>query len=366
MDIPWAQPCLWGDEETYVSEALRSTWLSGGPYVEKLEQDLARYHGVRFCLTTSSGTSALQLALLAVGVGRGDQVVVPGFSFMAAANMAIAAGAQPAYADIDPDTWCMDPASVDRKISRKTKAIVAIHPYGNVCDMRALRHLAAQRKLFLIEDAAEAMFSRYRGRLAGTLSDIGCFSFQATKTITTGEGGCVLTSERTLFERMRLIRNHGLAQRGRYWHSAVGHNFRLTNLQAALGCAQFTHRTKIIAAKRTVHALYRKYLKHEPGIRLQRFAPNVRPVVWCVAIEIDPSVFGASRDQVMTRLGRFGIETRPGFCPPSLMPLYHAPSLPVAERISAQIISLPSFPALTERQITYVCNRVTQLKQARP
>lgn len=366
MNIPWAKPCFWGEEKRFVADAIRSTWISGGPYVEKLERDLAKYHGVRFCITTSNGTSALQLALLAIGVGPGDEVIVPGFAFMASANMVIGAGAKPIYSDIDPDTWCLDPACVERKISSRTRAIVAVHNYGNVCDMRALRRLADQRRLFLIEDAAEALFSKYRGRFSGSFGDISCFSFQATKTLTTGEGGCVLTSDRKLFARMQLIRNHGLSQRGRYWHDVLGYNFRLTNIQAALGCAQFKHRAKIISSRHKVHALYRKYLRGEDGIRFQYFEPEVRPVVWCVAIEVDPKVFGASRDQVMKRLAACGIETRPGFYPPSAMPLYGAPALPVADRISARIISLPSFPSLTERQIRCVCGHLKKLQKMRP
>ena len=363
MNIPWAKPRFWGEEKKFVAEALRSTWISGGPYVEKLEKDLARFHGVPFCITTSNGTTALQLALLAIGVERGDEVIVPGFAFMASANMVIGAGAKPVYADMDPSTWCMDPACVERKISSRTRAIVAVHNYGNVCDMKALRRLAGRHKIFLIEDAAEALFSKYRGKFAGTFGDISCFSFQATKTMTTGEGGCVLTRDRKLYERMRLIRDHGLSKRGRYWHDALGYNFRLTNIQAALGCAQFKNRAKIISARHKVHALYRKHLKGEKGIRFQVFGPEVRPVVWCVAVEIDPRVLGASRDEVMKRLGAFGIETRPGFYPPSVMPLYRAPALPVADRISARIISLPSFPSLNERQIKYVCDQLKKLKK---
>lgn len=363
MKIPWAKPCYWGQEKKFVRDAVRSTWISGGPYVDKLEKDLAKYHGTRFCITTSSGTSALQLALLAIGVGPGDEVVVPGFAFMASANMVIGVGAKPVYADIDSATWCMDPACVEKKISKKTKAIVPVHNYGNVCDMKALRRLASRRKIFLIEDAAEAMFSKYRGQLAGTLGDISCFSFHATKTITTGEGGCVLTSNQKLSERMRLIRNHGLSQRGRYWHDVLGYNFRLTNIQAALGCAQFQSRKKIISAKHRVHVLYQKFLKGEKGIRFQWFEPEVRPVVWCVAIKIDPKVFGGCRDQIVRQLAAFGIETRPGFHSPSTMPLYRAPSLPVAEDISTRTISLPSFPSLAEREIKYVCDSLKKLRK---
>ncbi|HOW88295.1 MAG TPA: DegT/DnrJ/EryC1/StrS family aminotransferase [Candidatus Omnitrophota bacterium] len=363
INIPWAQPCFWGDEQRFVTDALRSSWISGGPFVQRFEKELAKHHGVPFCITTSNGTTALQLALMAAGVGPGDEVIVPGFSFLAPANMVLGIGAKPVYADIDPATWCMDPACVKAKISRKTKAIVAVHNYGNVCDMNALRGLAKRRGLFLIEDVAEALFSKYNGQLAGTFGDIGCFSFQATKTITMGEGGCVLTSNKKLHRLMRLIRDHGMPQRGRYWHEVLGYNFRLTNLQAALGCAQFKYRLRIIAAKRKVYSLYRKYLKGQKGIRFQLVRREVRPVIWTVAVEIDPSVFNMKRDEAIRCLAAAGIETRPGFIPASLMPLYHAPSLPTAERISARVLCLPSFPGLKESEIKRICGQLKKLSR---
>jgi perosamine synthetase len=363
VKIPWAQPYFWGEEQKFVVDALRSSWISGGPYVERLEKDFARYHGARFCITTSSGTSALHLALLAIGAGPGDEVIVPGFTFIAPVNMVIATGAKPVYADIDPATWCVDTACVERKISTKTKAIVAVHPYGNVCAMITLQRLARRHNLYLIEDVAEAPFSRYCGKLAGTFGDIGCFSFQATKAITTGEGGCVLTSNRKLYGMMRVIRDHGMSRKRQYWHDCLGYNFRLTNIQAALGCAQFKNLSKIISAKRKIYVLYRRYLKNEEGIRFQCFNPEVQPVVWCVTVEIDPAVFGANRDSLIRRLLSSGIETRPGFYPASTMPFYRAPSLPVAEHISARVISLPSFLAVTESQIRYVCARLKKLKK---
>lgn len=363
MNIPWARPYFWGREQEFVADALNSSWISSGPYVGRFEKEFADYHGARFCITTSSGTSALHLALLAIGVGPGDEVVVPGFTFIAPVNMIIAVGAKPAYADIDPDTWCVDTACVERNISAKTKAIMAVHPYGNVCDMAALRRLADRRELYLVEDSAEALFSRYRGKLAGTFGDIGCFSFQATKAITTGEGGCVITSNKELSSRMRLIRDHGMSGPRKYWHDILGYNFRLTNIQAALGCAQFKNASKIISAKRKIYSLYLRHLKNEEGIRLQFIKPKVEPVFWCVAVEIDPAVFGVSRDSLMRRLLLSGIETRPGFYPASLMPFYRAPALPVSEHISARAISLPSFLALTEPQIRYVCSRLKKLRK---
>jgi perosamine synthetase len=215
----------------------------------------------------------------------------------------------------------------------------------------------------LIEDVAEAPFSRFCGRLAGTFGDISCFSFQATKTIATGEGGCVLTSSRKLHSLMRIIRDHGMSRQRQYWHDILGYNFRLTNIQAALGCAQFKNLSKIISAKQRVYALYRRYLKDEKGISFQFFKPEVQPVVWCVAVEIDPAAFGMNRDLLIRRLLSLGIETRPGFYPASTMPLYQSVPLPVAEHVSARVISLPSFLALTELQIKYVCTRLKELKK---
>lgn len=365
MNIPWAKPCFWGEERKFVADALRSSWISDGPYIDRFEKDFASLCGVKFCLTTSSGTSALYLALLAAGIGPGDEVIVPGLSFMAPAHMAMAIGARPVYADIDPRTWCMDPVCARGLISKKTKAIVAVHLYGNVCDMTALRGLARRHGLYLIEDVAEAAFSKYRGKYAGTFGEIGCYSFQATKTIAMGEGGCILVSRRNLYDRLSLIRNHGMSNRRKYWHDVVGHNFRLTNMQAALGCAQLKSLGKILAAKKRVYELYYRHLQKEKGITMQFFAREVSPVVWCVAVHLDPFVFGSGRDEVMRSLAELGVETRPGFYPPSAMPLYQAAPLPISERVGLGVITLPSFPSLTERQIKDICGKLKKIRDDR-
>ena len=363
MKIPWAMPHFWGKEERFVVDALRSTWISDGPYVGTFEKEFAERLGVKFCITTSSGTAALQLALLAAGVGPGDEVIVPGFAFIAPANMILAVGARPVYADIDADTWCMDIGSVKRCVSPKTRAIVAVHSYGNVCDMGPLLRFARARGIFLIEDVAEAAFSKYQGRLTGTFGDVGCFSFQATKTIVMGEGGCVVTENKRLSEQMRMIRDHGRSHRRKYWHDVVGNNFRLTNLQAALGYAQLKALGRIIVAKQRVVDRYQRFLSGEEGIKLQIFKHEVSPVVWCVAVELDPRVFLMGRDAVMKRLAEAGIETRPGFYPPSVMPIYQARPLPVAEHVAANVIVLPSFVTLTEMKIRYICNRLKRLRK---
>lgn len=365
MNIPWAKPSFWGKERKFVADALRSSWISDGPYVEKFEKDFASLHGVKFCLTTSSGTSAIYLALLAAGIGSGDEVIVPGLSFMAPAHMVLAIGARPVYADIDPRTWSMDPACVRQLVSKKTKAIVAVHLYGNVCDMAALRGLARRHGLRLIEDVAEAAFSKYRGKYAGTFGEIGCYSFQATKTIAMGEGGCVLVSSRRLYDRLRLIRNHGMSNSRKYWHDVVGHNFRLTNMQAALGYAQLKNIKKILAAKQRVYELYSRNLQKERGLTMQFFKREVSPIVWCVAVYVDPSVFGTDRDGVMQSLAEAGVETRPGFYPASVMPFYQAAPLPISERVGLGVITLPSFPSLTEGQIKDICGKLKKIRDGR-
>lgn len=359
--IPWGKPCLGDKEREHLLRALDSTWISGGEFVDRFEADFARIIGTGHAVTASSGTSALHLALLAAGVGPGDQVIVPGFTFVAPANMTILTGATPVYADIDPGTWCIDADEVKKCITKKTKAIIPVHLYGNVCDMAALEELAEANGLFLIEDVAEAVFSRYRGKYAGSFGDLGCFSFQATKTITMGEGGAVVTGDAKLSQRIRILRSHGMREDRRYWHDSVGYNYRLTNLQAALGCAQLADMRRIVREKARVYRRYSKNLSGLPGIELQQIREEVEPVMWAVAIKIDPSHFKGDRDYLIRELLRRRIETRPGFYPFSVMPLYHAKPLPVAESVSRNVISLPSYLALEDEKIDYICRQLRSL-----
>src|SRR5688572_20131403 len=193
IDIPWAKPNFWGGEEANLLEALRSSWVSGGPFLDRLERELAEVLGTQHAIAVANGTAALHLAYLALGVAPGDEIVIPGFGFLGAANVALLMGARPVFADIDPATWCVTAATIEPCLNERTKAIVPVHTYGFVCDMAPIIELAAAHGVAVVEDAAEAMFSSYRGRAAGTIGEIGTFSFQATKTITTGEGGLVAT-----------------------------------------------------------------------------------------------------------------------------------------------------------------------------
>ena len=366
IKYPWAKPMFFGQEEEYVRKALKSTWISGGPYVERFEKEFGKAIKAPHVITTSNGTTALYLAVLGLGIGPGDEVILPGFTFAAIANMVIAVGATPVFCDIDPHTWCIDPVSAEKAVTKKTKAICAVHLYGNVCDMDALAVVCRRHQLFLIEDAAEAALSRYQGRYAGTLSDVGCFSFQATKTIAMGEGGCVVVRNKELYTRMKIIRNHGMDRKRYYWHTAIGHNFRLPNLQAAIGCAQLEKIDDIIARRIKLHRAYKKRLDGIPGVIAQKFNDNVDAVLWVVALKIDPKVWGSSRDQLMAQLLKAGIETRPGFYPLQAMPLYKKfvrRQLPVASDVGANVLSLPSFPQLTEKQIVWICDQLRRLRK---
>jgi len=360
--IPWARPKFSGGEHDYVTEAISSTWISGGPFVDRFEHDVAEYTGSHFGVSSSNGTTALHMALLALSVGPGDEVVVPGFAFLAAANVCLHLKAKPVFADVDPLNWCLNASDVEKCISQNTKAIIPVHTYGNVCQMDDIVALAQSKSIAVVEDAAEAFGSCYRHRQAGSMGLLGTFSFHATKTITTGEGGMVITNDSELRDRMLLFRNHGM-RRTRYWHEVPGHNFRLTNLQAAMGCAQLERIDQIIADRRRVEASYRKHLLNMPGVSTQHFGPDVQSVVWAMAVRLDPQAYPQGRDDVMRRLDEAGIETRNGFYAASMLThLYQCEKLPVCEDLSRNILSLPTYCDLSDQEIEFICSRLGELR----
>ena len=361
--IPWARPNFWGNEKEYAIDALESLWISGGAYVEKLERALTDILNKPYVLTTSNGTTALHLAYLALGIQPGDEIILPGFAFMGAANIALHLGAKPVFADVVPETWCLAVDDIERKITPRTRAIVPIHTYGNVCAMDEIQDLAQRKHLAVIEDCAEALFSKYASRYCGTFGQVNTFSFQATKTITTGEGGMVVTGSEELYNTMKLYRSHGLLQRGRYWHEVPGHNFRLTNIQAALGYAQVEQKDTVIRERKRVQSQYNTCLRQIAGIELQQFSEKVDPVLWAIAMKLDPNAFPQGRDRVMTQLREQNIETRPGFLASSMLTIYTPHRLPQSEKLSQHVISLPTFPTLTNEQIQGICSCLETLRR---
>ncbi len=362
--IPWARPHLFGDEADRMREALLSTWISDGSFVDQFEETIRDFAGVNFACAVSNGTTALHLAYLALGVERGDEVVVPGFAYLGAANVALLCGARPVFAEVDPDTWCLTAEAVERVLSPRTKAVVAIDTYGNMCDMDSLKALLSSRNIPLIEDAAEALGSVYGKRPAGTSGTIGTYSFHATKTITTGEGGMVVTDDERLQEQMQLYRSHGMARNVRYyWHKVAGHNFRLTNFQAAMGCAQFAHFAEVKRSRAALHRQYRERLEPVHGLTLQTFEKNVTPLLWALALRLDPAAFPQGRDEVIREMRDRGIECRPGFYAASQQPLYRAAPLPICENLARQIISLPCYVGLQADEVDYICRSLLERRQ---
>lgn len=358
MKIPYSIPCFGGNEEKYVSDAVKSTWISGGLYVGQLEKWLSSILTTRHTLVVSNGTTALHLAYLGLGIKPGDEIIVPGFAFMTAANIALNMNAVPVFADVDQDTWCVTAKSIEAKITNKTKLIVPVHTYGNVCDMDSINELG----LPVIEDAAEALFSKYNGKYCGTFGDIGTFSMHATKTLTTGEGGFVVCNDDSIVDTMVIYRNHGRRENGGYFHVRAGYNFRMTNMQAALGCAQTENANTIISERKRVYDTYKRFLSNKSGIKLQEYSSHVEPVVWSVAATIDDSVFRQGRDGVIADLGEYGIESRPGFVSSNRLNYFSVHSVPISETLGNSVISLPTYPQLSDIDIEYVCECLFTLR----
>jgi len=354
--IPVCEPLLAGNELAYVTDAVRSGWISsGGEYLTKFESGFAASCGVRHGIGTTNGTTALHLALAALGVGPGDEVIIPDFTMIACAFAVAYCGAMPVFVDVDPATWTIDPARVAEKVTPRTRAIMPVHIYGHPADMDPLRALASTRRLAVLEDAAEAHGATYRGAPCGSLGDIAAFSFYANKAITTGEGGMVVTDDDRLAEACRSLRNLSFPTGSRvYLHERIGFNYRMSNVQGALGLAQLERLAVLVDARRG-HA--RRYDEAFAGLPLQRPVerPWARNSYWMYGVVVDERA-GVSRDDLAARLGAEGIETRQFFQPMHVQPALRgygadcSGAYPVADRLAARGLYLPSGSGLTEGQ----------------
>jgi len=362
--LPVAAPSLGERELLYVAECVLTGWVSsGGAFVTRFEEMFAEFCGTRHAVATSNGTSALHLALLALGLGPGDEVIVPSFTFIATANAVTYTGARPVFVDCDPETWTLDPALAAEAVTAKTKAIVPVHVYGHPADMDPILELGSQHGLPVVEDAAEAHGARYKGRPVGGLGEIGIFSFFGNKIVTTGEGGMVVTDDDEIAEKVRLLRGHGMSPERRYWHPVLGYNYRLTNVQAALGVAQMERVDEILASKRRIADTYGEHLAGVPGLRLPVEAPWATNVHWLYSVLIDEDEFGMKRDRVMEVLSS-EVETRTLFPPVHRQPIYdRGETLPVTERLAAAGLSLPSAPGLPPEEVRRVASRLTALSK---
>jgi len=351
--IPIYQPSLSGNEKAYVNECLDSTWISSkGRFIADFERSFADYTGVKHAAAVCNGTVALHVALVALGVGPGDEVIVPTLTYISPVNAITYTGATPVFVDSLPGTWQMDPEDVRRKVTDKCKAMIVVHLYGHPCDMDPLMDLARERGLFVVEDCAEAFGSLYKGTHVGCFGDIATYSFFGNKTITTGEGGMVVTNDETLYDRTVHFKGQGLAKHRQYWHDVVGYNYRMTNICAALGLAQLERADDLLAQKREIATRYREGLAGLP-LKFHDETPEIRHSFWMCSIAVDDP---ARRDPLREALEREGIETRPAFNPVHTMPMYAQKFQrhPVAESLGWRGINLPSWPDLTEEQVLLV------------
>jgi perosamine synthetase len=374
--IPVNEPQLGQQESHYVLECLRTGWISSsGPFIDEFERKWAAYCGKKYGIAVSNGTAALHVGIGCLGLHPGDEIILPSFTIVSCALAVVYQNAVPVLVDSDPQTWCMDVSQIEKKITPRTRAIMPVHIYGHPVDMDAVVNLAERHGLAVIEDAAEAHGAQYlSGRSAvdpvwrrcGNFGTLSCFSFYANKLITTGEGGMVLTDDAVLAERARSLRNLCFQADRRFYHEELGFNYRMTNLQAALGLAQFERIDEIIARKRRMGQEYTRRLK---GITVLQMPPEetwAKNVYWMYGIVLDEKT-GMNAVQFATRLLEHGVETRPFFLGMHEQPVFRKRGLflneryPVAERIARQGLYLPSGLALSMEQLSRVCDVVTEL-----
>jgi perosamine synthetase len=359
-----AEPVLDGREREYVLACLDSTWISSnGEFIERFERAFAEHCGVEHAISCSNGTVALHLALVGLGLGQGDEVICPTLTYVASTNCVIYCGATPVFVDSEPSTWNMDPEAVARKVTERTRAIIAVHLYGHPVDIDPLREIAAAHDLWLIEDAAEALDAKYRGRTVGSLGDVATFSFYGNKILTTGEGGMVVTNDGALARRMRQLRGQGQDLERRYWFPIVGFNYRMTNVAAAIGLGQLERVEWHVARRRENAASYRTRLVQDTRLEFSPESAWAESSFWMSSVLIR-NASRTQRDEIMTRLAGRGVETRPFFYPMHILPPYRDAAqdvFPVADDLSARGMNLPSGAALTDSDIERVCR---ELKEA--
>jgi perosamine synthetase len=332
--------------------------------VTSFEEAFRNYIGSDFALCVSSGTTALHLALAALEIGAGDEVIMPDLTFAATANVVIHLGGVPVLADVNRETWTVEPDEIERKITARTRAIMPVHLYGHPCDMAPILEIAARYGLKVIEDCAESLGARYNGRQTGTMGDVGCFSFFANKVITTGEGGMVTTSDAALHRKMAILRDHGMSKEKRYWHLYPGYNYRMTNLQAAIGLAQMERIGDFLEHRAHVVARYNEHLGRLAGILLPPCAPWAYNIYWLYSIVIDEAEAGITRDELAAKLAERGIETRPFFYPVHVQPPYleyAKGDFPVTDWLSGRGLSLPTANDIRLEDVERVCGAIEEI-----
>jgi perosamine synthetase len=360
--IPVAAPVLAGNEKKYVLDCLDSTWISStGVYIDRFEKAFAEFCGTKHAVTCSNGTTALHLALMALGVGPDDEVIVPTLTFVATANAVVFCGGRPVFVDAEPATWNINPALLEAKITPRTKGIIVVHLFGHPVDMDPVFAVARRHGLFVLEDAAQAHGAEYKGRKVGSLGDAATFSFYGNKIISTGEGGMVVTNDASIAEKVNLLKNHGMDPARKYWHPVIGYNYRMTNVAAAIGLAQLEQVLGQLEKRRRVVSWYREELAGVEGLTWQSEQEYARHVWWMFSVVLDDRL-GVDVDGIMAKMRERGIETRPFVHPLHTLPPYHdawaGVAFPVAEHVARRGLNLPTSAGLSRDNVHYVCENL--------
>ena len=367
--IPVNEPVISQEAKNNVNEALNTGWLSSaGPFVKQFEDDFASFIGVKHAITVNTGTAALHIALLSAGIGVGDEVIVPAFTMASTWLAVIYTGATPVFVDAEIETYNIDPALIEAKITTKTKAILPVHIYGHPAAMDDIMTIAKKYKLLVIEDAAEAHGATYHGKIVGGIGDMGCFSFYANKLITTGEGGMIVTNNDALAAEAQRFKDLYHSPAKRFIHDKVGFNYRMTNLQAAVGVGELKHIKEYIAKKIQMANRYSDGLKDLPGIITPKTLPNCDSVYWMYAIRILPE-FGITRDELRIKLLERNIDTRDFFYAPANQPILESylkssEKYPVTDELACTGFYPPSGLAVTNQQIDRVIEAIHAIHQA--
>src|SRR3989338_1643311 len=370
--IPVNQPIVWKEAKENGLNALESGCPPPvGPYVEKFEKAFATHLNCKHAITVNTGTAALHISLLASGIQPGDEIIVPAFTMSSTWLAVLYVGAIPVFVDCEPETYNINVPLIEEKISSRTRAIIPVHIYGHPCDMAPLMKMAQKHQLIVIEDAAEAHGSQYKGLKCGSIGDINCFSFYANKLITTGEGGMVVTNNDLYATEARKLKDLYHSDDKRFVHEKIGFNYRMTNLQAAVGLGELSHLDEYIAKKQQMANTYHRLLRAIDGLRLPITRSYAINSFWMYSITIDENKFGMDKDSLRRKLKEIGIETRDFFYPPTQQPivtkfLIPQERFPVAEKISSTGLYLPSGLAIDEKQICTVCKAIRQFSSNHP
>lgn len=371
--IPVAGPSITEKEVSYVADAVRTAWYANSnAYQERFEKAFAAYLNVRYAVALPSCTAAIHLALAALGVGPGDEVIVPELTWIASAAPVSYVGATPVFGDVDELSWCLSVESLERCITPATKAVIPVDLYGGMADYSAMLELCRRRNLAVVEDAAEAIGSDYQGRRAGSLGDVGVFSFHGSKTLTTGEGGMLVTDREDLYRRVLVLRDHGRRPGDRmFFNGEVAFKYKMSSMQAALGLAQLERVDELVEAKRQTFAWYRRELANTRGLRLNAELPGTKNSYWMVTVVLDDS-YDLPKEKVMQLLEARSIDSRPFFHPLSSLPAYAGSPWAgrarsrnsVSYRVSRQGVNLPCALNMTEAKVIYVCDELKRILAA--